>query len=114
EILPIPSTQPAGAIVGTDPLAGTPILQGSPVNILVSNGQVPVVPMPNLIGLPSEQVAVALADVLAETGVQIGWRFVDLPVDDPSLWGRVVQTAPGPGTGVTHGQVIEAFIGVQP
>lgn len=114
DVLPIPSTMPAGSIIGTDPLAGTPILQGSSVHILVSNGQAPVIPMPNLIGLQSAEVADALAEVLAETSVQIGWRFVDLPVTDSSLWGRVVRTTPGPGAGVTQGQVVEVFIGLQP
>lgn len=114
DVRAVASTRPQGSLIGTEPLAGTPVRQGSEVHVLVSNGVSPVIPMPNLVGLNAAEITPELAEVQSETGVELVWEAVDMPVADPSLWGRVVKTAPGPGAGVSNGQVIQVFIGTEP
>lgn len=114
EIVAIPSNQPQGTVLGTDPLPGTPVRQGGAIDVLVSSGQTPTAPLPNLVGLDAAGIDAALAAFRSDTGVDLEWAPVDQPISDPSLWGRVVQSNPAAGSVVANGAVVQVFIGVEP
>lgn len=104
----IPSFAPKGAILAIDPEAEEVVPHGSAVIITVSSGVPPTVPVPDLIGLPSNEVAGVMS------GSRLEWSFDEAPVDDPEKWGYVVSTSPGPGAQLKPGSNVVVFIGVEP
>jgi len=113
-VVEIPSVAPQGEILGTNPLAGTPMRQNGAVKIHVSSGVAPVVAMPSLVGLNIADVAAALDRFTRDTGIVLAWTAQNLAVTDPALWGRVVTTEPGARTPVTQQQPVTVFVGRQP
>lgn len=114
EVLEVPSTMPAGTVLGTIPLPGTPMRQGSTVIVEESNGIAPVIVMIDLRGLPETLVSDRLRQFALENGITITWSFVEVITSNPTQHGVVVATTPIPGGPVTGGQNIVAKIGKSP
>lgn len=110
----IPSSEAQGTILGTRPLIGTALRQGTSVVVEVASGAAPEAEMPNLIGLATGQVTGALDVLRADTGLEVGWVVRQMVVTDSSQWGTVVSTDPPPGGTVADGQTITVFVGVRP
>lgn len=114
EITEVPSTLPAGTLIGTQPLPGTLLRQGSKVEVQVSNGIPPEIPMIDLRGLTAVQVNQRLLEFSEETGLGISWSFVDVIATNPAQHGRVVGTMPPPLTPISPNETIVVRIGVAP
>lgn len=114
EIAEVPSTLPAGSLVGTVPLPGTPIRQGSTVMIQVSSGIAPEVTMIDLRGLAPALVNERLAEFSDEQDLAITWTFTDIVTTNPAQHGRVVTSTPGPGAPIGQNQAIEVRVGRAP
>jgi len=112
DIQMVPSTEPEGTIVGQDPAGGTEVTQGSTVTVLVSSGVPPE--MPVFINLPIDEFDAALAAFNEESALNLTWVRVDVPVEDPTSWDRIVGTDPPPGALVEAEQQITVRVGVPP
>ena len=113
-IVEVASNDPAGTLVGQDPLPGTRIRQGTVVTVEISNGQPPAAPLLDLVGTPLSLVGARLDAFGAETGVDLDWSAQEVATTEPSKWGTVVATDPGAGTVVATGARITVFVGVRP
>jgi serine/threonine-protein kinase len=91
---------PEGAVMGTDPPAGTQLARDTPVNLVVSNGPPPVA-VPQLVG-GKQQYAVSQ---LARLGLVAGEVSAFGAPGDPGDGTILAQTPPA-GTPVRRGQVV--------
>jgi penicillin-binding protein 1A len=114
EVLEVPSTMPAGTVLGMIPLPGTPMRQGSIVTVQESNGVAPVIIMTDMRGLPEAQVGDRLRQFAVENGISITWSLVEVITSNPTQHGVVVTTTPIPGGPITGGQSIVVKIGKSP
>ncbi|MEO0366979.1 MAG: PASTA domain-containing protein, partial [Pseudomonadota bacterium] len=98
---------PAGDAIRTDPLVGTMIPAGAPVDIVISQGPANIA-VPDVTNLPSADATQALADV----GLIVGetTQVVDVNV----AVGGVVSQDPEPGTLVPAGAAIDLVISLGP
>ncbi len=114
EVLEVPSTMPAGTVLGTIPLQGTTMRQGSTVTVEESNGVAPVIVMTDMRGLPEAQVGDRLRQFALENGISITWSLIEVMTSNPTQHGVVVATTPMPGGPITGGQNIVVKIGKSP
>lgn len=110
----VASTLPAGTLVGTVPLPGTLVRQGTPISLQVSNGIPPEVPMLDLRGLTATEVVARLNSYMDVTGIEITWTFAEIVTTNPAQHGVVVSTSPGPGTPIGTGQEVIVRFGTAP
>lgn len=114
EVVEVNSVVAVGSVVGTLPLAGTPLRQGSTVIVEVSNGIAPVISMIDLRGIPSSQVATRISQFASDHGISLTWSLTDVLTTNPTLNGVVVETTPLAGDSVAGGQNIVVKIGKSP
>jgi penicillin-binding protein 1A len=114
EIVEIDSVVPQGTVLGTIPLAATPLRQGSTVVVEVSTGIASVIPMVDLRGAPKTTVSSRISDFAVENGISLTWSLTDVLISDPALQGLVVTTTPAHGVPVVDGQNIVVRIGKNP
>ncbi len=91
---------PAGAVLRTDPKAGTELRVGEPVTIVVSSGQSDVVKVPDVVGKDFDDAAETLEDLDLEAKGRSAIPF--LGRSD----GEVVDQSPRAGTTVKRGTTI--------
>jgi serine/threonine-protein kinase len=97
-------TVPKGGVIGTAPGAGTPLLRGSQVQLLISSGP-GTIPMPSVVNLPRASAEALLNGVLG-LGVQ-----VNLVNGGPTKKGIVITQNPPAGTQVQKGTTVQIFVG---
>lgn len=114
EVVEVASVMPAGTVLGTIPLPGTPMRQGSSIAVEVSNGIAPVIAMIDLRGTAKNQVGGRLTQFAADNGISITWSLVEVPTINPTQNGVVVGSTPNPGDPVAGGQNIVVTIGKSP
>jgi penicillin-binding protein 1A len=114
EIVEIDSVVPVGTVLGTIPLAGTPLRQGSTVVVEVSTGVASVIPMVDLRGAPKALVGDRIAEFAVDNGISLTWSLAEVSITDPALHGLVVTTTPAHGEPVVDGQNIVVKIGKSP
>jgi 1A family penicillin-binding protein len=102
----VPSLKPAGEVVAQDPAAGASAELGSAITIQVSNGKIPVLKVPNVIGLTQQQAQ----RVLIKAGLVP--QVSTTKVNDASLDGIVIGQNPAPGTKVKAGTSVQIVVGV--
>ena len=89
-----------GIVLATDPPTGAGVHEGTPVNLLISSGEIAALDrMPNLIGLGVGQAR----ELLAAEGIQAIERIEPRPGVLP---GRIHQQDPNPGAQIAPGDVI--------
>ncbi len=91
-----------GAVIGTDPGAGTELEKGSPVTLIVSEGPEPRV-IPTVDGRSPEELTAVLRDMGLEPSVT---ERYDTEVDTGGLIGM----SPSPGTTVARGTTVELVV----
>jgi membrane peptidoglycan carboxypeptidase len=106
----VASLEPEGTFLGQRPSAGSKVKQGSTIVVEISNGIPPT--LPDLTGVPIGEVNELLVEWETASGIDISWRAVEVPSTDPTTWGKVVGTDPGPNGLVEDGDVISVFVGV--
>jgi 1A family penicillin-binding protein len=101
----VPSVKPAGEVVAQAPGAGASLELGSAVTVQVSNGKVPVLQVPNVIGLQEQQAQ----QVLSKAG--FNWKVSYVQVNDANLDGLVFGQDPAPGTRTQASIVVQIVVG---
>jgi penicillin-binding protein 1A len=104
----VTSFEPYGTVLRQRPKGGSIVELGTAVILFVSNGQGLPPGFPDLIGMTEEEASDTLA------GLGLLGRAVDVGVDDPSLYGRVVEQRPAPGTPIAEVGEIVVGIGAPP
>jgi len=95
----------AGLVVGTIPEAGTVVVPGTELTIILSDGPEDLI-VPSLIGMDKSAAFVALTE-LGLLPTEFGqW------VDDPNLVNTVVDTIPGPNSVIEPGAQIQVVTGL--
>ena len=114
EVVSLPSVLPEGTVVGTVPLAGTLLRQGSTVIVEESNGVAPVIAMFDMRGIDKSQVGAVISQFASDNGISLTWSLVEVTTSSPTQDGVVVSTLPAVGTPVMSGQNIVVRIGKTP
>ncbi len=110
----VASSTPEGRIVRIVPRSGTALRQGSTVNVLVSTGDPAPALVPELIGLPLDDVTGALNAFREENGISLDWNVEYVDISDSTRWGVVVATTPSAGSVIADGGTIKVVVGRQP
>ncbi len=97
---------PEGVVIRTDPVAGTEVVSGDTILIVVSLGPTPVT-VPNLSGLTQSQAKSALDAV----GLVLRVSASTQPVADASQDGLVVDQVPSEGTTAKRGDTVTVTLG---
>jgi serine/threonine-protein kinase len=97
---------PEGDVIRTDPVAGTEVLSGATILLVVSQGPSPV-EVPDLSGMTESQAAAALDAVNLVLRVANSRQ----PVADPAQDGVVVGQVPAPGTTADQGDTVTVTLG---
>jgi eukaryotic-like serine/threonine-protein kinase len=96
---------PEGTVIGQDPGAGSELLRGDRVTIIVSTGAGSVI-VPSVEGQPRD----AAANALGGRGLNV--NIVEQETDEESEDDRVLDQAPDAGTRVLEGDTVTIFVGV--
>jgi penicillin-binding protein 1A len=108
------SDKPKDEVVAQDPEEGTRVLQGSTVEIEVSNGKPPTVVMPGLIGKSRTEANGIMSNLRASSGVNFSWSFVETVSDVREDHNTVYETRPGPGAILTENSSVVIYRYVLP
>jgi len=114
EVVEIDSVVASGTVIGTIPLAGTLMRQGSTVIVEMSNGIAPVISMIDLRGSPQNQVGNRISQFAIDSGISLTWSLTEVVTVNPTLNGIVVATTPNLGEPVVDGQNIVVKVGKSP
>ena len=96
-------TVPAGFVISQDPSAGTPAVEGSAVNFVVSLGPV-LVTVPDVVGLGQAEAEAALTALQLVPGSIIDQESETVPA------GSVISQNPPAGTSVARGTAIDLVV----
>jgi len=108
----IPSLEPAGIVVRQSASGGSTVRQGSFVTIYVSTGELPSGPLPNLTGLTMDEALEIVSAFELDSGVRVSLSQQEVPTNNESLVGRIVDTDPPPASEVQGEVGVVVFIGV--
>ena len=111
-VVEVASLDPIGIVVAQSREPGTTVTQGSFVTIYVSNGEIPIGPMPSFIGLTVEEALEAALEFQLTTGVRLSLVQQGMEVGNPDQVGKIVETNPPPGTEITESASVVVFVGV--
>lgn len=95
-----------GNVVETEPAAGTLVLSGDTILLIVSRGPEPI-PVPNLINLFEAEARVLLEDL----GLVLNVSNSTTPVVDLAQDGLIVNQTPSPGTESSRGSIVTVTLG---
>lgn len=96
---------PKNSVVDTNPPAGALLPPGGSIALILSDGPEALF-LPSWIGIDRDIVFIEL-DELGLVGVEFGQV-----VQDPNLWGKVVDTIPAPNSFVEPGNQIQIIVGL--
>ncbi len=108
----IPSLEPAGTVVRQSREPGSTVPQGTFVTIWVSNGEIPLAPLPSFIGMTVEEAQEAADEFSFDTNVQLDLVPQNMEVANPDRVGVIVQTNPPPDTEISESASVVVFVGV--
>ncbi len=110
-VVQVASLEPVGIVVAQSPEPGSTVSQGTFVTIFVSTGEIPVAPLPNLIGMTIDEAIEVVRDFELNSGVKLSLFQEKVDVTDPNQVDRIVSTNPPPGTEITESASIVLFVG---
>ena len=96
----------SGDVIRTDPEAGTEVLSGDTILLVVSKGPEPV-EVPSVIDLTESEAQVVLSDL----GLVLNVSNSTQPVGDPDQNGKIVNQIPSAGTIVDLGDTVTVTLG---
>ena len=111
-VVEVASLEPAGIVVNQSVEPGSTVAQGTVVTIWVSNGETPLAPLPNFVGMTLEQAVDAAKQFELDTGVKLTIVNETVEVEDPGKIGLIVETNPPAGTEISASATVVARIGV--
>ena len=98
-------TVPVGKVVGTDPIAGTPLPRGSTVTLQVSSGP-STIPMPNVVGAKRADAEALLNGTL---GLNLQVSFAN---GGAAKKGLVLTQSPAVNTPIQKGSTVAIVVGL--
>ena len=101
----VPSTEPAGTILGSDPAAGTSHPPGTSVDVLVSDGSVR---LPSVVGMEQGPAVARLV------GLGLDTKIERVDAGNADEVGQVLSMSPGAGTLVPPGSTVTLTVGRSP
>ena len=110
-VVQVASLEPVGIVVAQSPEPGSTVSQGTFVTIFVSTGEIPVAPLPNLIGMTIDEAIEVVRDFELNSGVKLSLFQEKVDVTDPNQVDKIVSTNPPPGTEITESASIVLFVG---
>jgi len=110
EVVLVNSDEPEDTVVGTDPPPETRVLQGTTIEIEVSNGQSPITALPDVTGLKRVEAADLLRDHRDQTGIAFTWVFVEVDTTVAEDHNVVIDTSPSPGSPIDEDTVVQITI----
>ncbi len=110
-VVEVGSIEPKGVVLTQDLEEGSSAAHGQVVTIEVSSGLPPEAPLVDLRSLTVDQAVLALTAFEEETGVALEFSVTFRDVKEPDLVGRVIETSPGAGATVKHGQAVVIVVG---
>jgi len=110
-VVEVNSIEEKGVVLTQDPEEGSGAAHGQVVTIEVSSGLPPEAPFIDLRTLTIDQAVTALNAFEEETGIVLEFSVNFRDVTQPDLVGRIIDTNPGAGATVTHGQSILIVVG---
>jgi penicillin-binding protein 1A len=111
-VVEIASLEPAGIVVNQSIEPGSTVRQGTTVTIWVSNGETPLAPLPNFIGMTVDEAKDAAAQFELDTGVKLTIVDETVEVEDPAQIGVIVDTNPPAGTEISASASVVVRVGV--
>ena len=101
------ATAPAGTVIRQNPAAGTAVLSGSAVGLVLSSGP-PLVSVPNVVGQSQREAAATLAAVKLTVGQVIQQSSATVPA------GIVISQRPTAGAAVPSGSAVDLVVSSGP
>jgi beta-lactam-binding protein with PASTA domain len=101
------TTVPKDSVISQSPAAGTPVVQGSVVTLVVSTGP-PQVAVPNVVGLTQAAATTAITGAGFTVGTVTTASSMTVPA------GRVISQSPTSGTQVTQGSAVDLVVSSGP
>ena len=111
EVVEVSSLEPVGIVVNQSLAPGELVEQGEFVTIYVSTGEIPVAPMPNLIGLTVLEAIEAVNLFELNTGVRLTLVVQKVGVGDPALVDKIISSNPGAGSQITQFATVLLSVG---
>jgi beta-lactam-binding protein with PASTA domain len=112
KVVEVASLEPVGIVVAQSIEPGTEVTRGTTVNISVSTGEIPVAPMPGLIGRTFENALEVVSRFQERTNVKLALVKKDIEVANPNHVGIIVRTDPEPDTLITGSATVLVYVGV--
>ncbi|WP_420613639.1 transglycosylase domain-containing protein [Candidatus Spongiisocius sp.] len=110
EVEEVLSAESRGTVLGSDPVAGQEVDQGSTVTIRVA-GETSALVVPALEGLSSEEALETIQIAQEAAGTAVSIEILYQPADDPELVDRVLLTVPSAGELVATDGALSLVIG---
>ena len=110
EVEEVLSAEPRGTVLGSDPVAGQEVDQGSTVTIRVV-GETSALVVPALEGLSSEEALETIQIAQEAAGTAVAIEILYQPADNPELVDRVLLTVPSAGELVATDGALSLVIG---
>lgn len=106
----VASNEPEGTFLGQSPGGGAQVTQGGVVTVRYSSGVPPA--MIDLTGMTLAEMEAAINTFNEESFLDLNWVIQNVPTDEPSVLGRVIETNPAAGAPVEPGQTVTILVGV--
>lgn len=110
-VVEVASLEPIGIVVNQSHEPGSTVKQGTFVTIFVSTGEIPIAPLPDLLGQTVEEALETVRVFELNSGVKLSLFQEKVEVTDPNQVDKIVSTNPPPGTEITESASIVLFVG---
>ena len=110
-VVEVASLEPEGIVVSQSHEPGSTVTQGTFITIFVSTGEIPVAPLPSLVGQTVEEALETVRAFELSSGVKLNLFQESVEVTNPNNVGKIVSTNPPPGTEITESASIVLFVG---
>ncbi len=110
-IVEVASLEPVGIVVNQSHEPGSSVSQGTFITIFISTGEIPVAPVPNLVGQTVEEALENVRLYEMNTGVKLSLFQQKVDVTNPNQVDKIISTNPPPGTEIIESASIVLFVG---
>jgi penicillin-binding protein 1A len=104
------SDEPSDTVVGTSPEPGTRVLQGTTIEVEVSNGLSPTAALPDITGRDRAEAIAILEGFRSDSGIDFSWTFSEVDTGVEADHDLVIDTDPPPGALIGEDTVIQISV----